>query len=140
MIHTLVADVTDGWRVEAECYQCRRVLGIGYLGCAECALCCRGADMSTQELAGAQAEKEGLQMALTALERRHQADQDSAQREAERLEKVRSCSPGPRLACHHPWRWQLLCCGSLLVTCCSVKACEITVSPEGKGFPKWVPK
>ena len=45
--------------------------------------------MSTQELAGVQAEKEGLQMALTALERRHQADQDAARREAERLEKVR---------------------------------------------------
>ena len=54
---------------------------------------CRGADMSTQELAGAQAEKEGLQMALTALERRHQADQDAAWREAERLEKVRPRSP-----------------------------------------------
>lgn len=51
--------------------------------------------MSTKELAGAQAEKEGLQMALSALERRHQADLDLAQRGAERLEKVRPCSPVP---------------------------------------------
>lgn len=51
--------------------------------------------MSTQELAGAQAEKEGLQMALAALERRHWADTENAQREAERLEKVRPCCPVP---------------------------------------------
>ena len=53
--------------------------------------------MSTQELAGAQAEKEGLQMALTALERRNRADQDKAQREAAELAKVcprSSGSPG----------------------------------------------
>ena len=60
--------------------------------------------MSTKELAGAQAEKEGLQMALTALQRRHQADQEKAQREAAELEKVCPGSSGSSLSCHQPSR------------------------------------
>ena len=48
------------------------------------------------------AEKEGLQMALAALQARHQADQDTAGQEVDRLQKVHPYSPCPMMICCQP--------------------------------------
>ena len=55
--------------------------------------CCRGVDSSSKELAGLQAEKEGLQKQLSALQRIHTEGQQSSQQEAERLKKASLYSP-----------------------------------------------
>ena len=56
-------------------------------------LCCRGIDSSSQEVAGLQAEREGLKSQLSALQSAHAEAQQSSQREADRLTKVHLVSP-----------------------------------------------
>ena len=51
--------------------------------------CCRGVDSSAQELSGLQAEKEGLQQELSALQTIHAEGLQSSTQEAASLRKVR---------------------------------------------------
>ena len=62
--------------------------------------CCRGIDLSSQEVAGLQAEREGLKNQLSALQNAHAEAQQCSQREADRLTKVHVVSPSS--SCNKP--------------------------------------